>query len=37
MDYLLRSQVQCLDELTIQVEEGKDAVMLYFVFSSLIC
>ena len=28
VDYLLRSRIQGLDELTIQVEEGKDAVML---------
>lgn len=28
VDYLLRSRIQGLEELTIQVEEGKDAVML---------
>ena len=29
VDYLLRNRIQGLDELTIQVEEGKpDAVML---------
>ena len=28
VDYLLRSRIQGLDELTIQVEEGRDAVML---------
>jgi len=28
VDYLLRSRIQGLDELTIQVEEGNDAVML---------
>ena len=28
VDYLLRSRIHDYDELTIQVEEGKDAVVL---------
>ena len=28
VDYILRSRIQGLDELTIQVEEGRDVVML---------
>ena len=28
VDYLLRSRIHGYDELTIQVEEGKDAVVL---------